>query len=556
MTLISHRELAEDASEKAAEPDLARYRRSLQRLHDALRDEGFDPVGAVRVVARLLTHDQEALGLASERVRTLAKDAARRTGPSGAIWLAFQQFLSAQARYGLGQYLTPPPVAELMREVSRGRDLSTVLDPFLGTGILLEIAAEAHPEARFQGIEVNATIADIAKAVADLTGTPLAVERADSFRLWADGELGQVDAVLTNPPYGSTTTALTAEDLKALKVPGFLSTLSPLPAELLGLELAISVLRPGGFLGIVLPQSFLTNSRWNPYRMTVFRRLEPLSVVALPEETFAPFGGVARACVLFGVRRDSVDLARIPYFKSRSVGYDGRGRPSGVSDLLQLAEPTESLGHFLREMPGGELKHTSSEDSHKTDVVMLGTIADVFTGRTPPSSTYEPTGPIVLKVGDLSSSFVSWRPRLENRANPDYLARQPRLSLRSGDICLTAAAHKPRYIGLKVNLLDMVPPEGAIASSEVLVIRLREGSVIRPPCLLAFLRSTEGYDQLQAMIRGSTAHLYARDVSELTIPLLHLLPDADQQVETFKLAAAAYRQFQRLEDAWIAVSET
>lgn len=552
MTLISR--TARMGPARTGEPDLARHRRRLQRLHDALRDDGLDPLGAVRVVAKLLTHDKETVGLASERVRTLANEAAGESGPSGALWLAFQDFLSAQARYGLGQYLTPPVVAELIREVSRGRGLSTILDPFLGTGILLEIAAGAHPEARFQGIEVNATIADIAIAVADLTDTPLAVRRADSFRLWADGELGQVDAVLTNPPYGSTSTALTIDELDALKVPGSLSNLSPLPAEMLGLELAISVLRPGGFLGIVLPQSFLTNSRWNLYRFSVFRRLEPLSVVALPEEAFAPFGGVARACVLFGIRSDTADLARIPYFRSRSVGYDGRGRPSGASDLLHLAEPNVTSGHFLSELSTGELKHTSSRDLQKAGDVELAMVADVFTGRTPRASTYENTGPIVLKVGDLSSSFVSWRPRLENRTSRDYLTRQPRLSLRSGDICLTAAAHKPRYIGLKVNLLDVVPLEGAIASSEVLVIRLREESPIRAPHLLAYLRTVEGYERLQAMVRGSTAHLYARDVSELTIPELHLLPGADEQVRTFALAAAAYRQFQRQEDAWIAVS--
>ena len=72
------------------------------------------------------------------------------------------------------------------------------------------------------------------------------------------------------------------------------------PAELAGLEASLQSLRPGEVLAIVLPHSFLTNSGWNAYRASVMKRLELEAITTLPEATFAPFKGVARACVLIG----------------------------------------------------------------------------------------------------------------------------------------------------------------------------------------------------------------------------------------------------------------
>lgn len=524
-------------------------RRRLQRLHDALRDEGLDPTNAVCATSGLLTRDATVLAAASERIRQLANEIGEGAGPSQSLWAVFQEYLSARARHGLGQYLTPPPVAELMREITRGRSIRTIFDPFLGSGLLLEAAGEVHPNAELRGIEINATIAQIARAVARLSDSQVQIKRADAFRLWADGAIESVDAVLTNPPYGATSTSLSRPELIALGVPTSLADMSPLPSELLGLELSISVLKPGGFLAVVLPYSFVSSSRWNAYRAEVLLRIRPIAIVTLPEDAFSPFGGVARACVLLAERLEPSADRDIPYFTPRSVGYDGRGRSTGDSDLLDIiaAAPHQ----YLRMSEDGALKLWAPNRS-LPGAVRLGDIADVFSGRTPSRDSYEENGPLVLKVGDLSSSFVDWRPRARNRTSRKFLARSGKQELRVGDICLTAAAHKPRYIGLKVNVLDTVPAGGAVASSEVLIVRLHTGTEICPVHLLAYLRSSDGYSALQELVRGSTAHLYAADVAEIRLPELHQLAEAGAQIEAFDQAAAAYRRFQKFEDEWIA----
>ena len=156
----------------------------------------------------------------------------------------------------------------------------------------------------------------------------------------------------------------------------------------------------------------------------------------------------------------------------------------------------------------------SSGDGHR-----LGDIADVFTGKALSRSRFTAEGPRMLKVGDLSGSMISWRDRPNCRVSVAWFEKNRHFSLQVGDICLTAAAHRPRYIGLKVDLVDVVPAEGAIPSAEVLVIRLRPGSPVAPEVLLHYLRGSAGYEAVQSLVRGSTAHLYPKDVAELLVPL-------------------------------------
>jgi hypothetical protein len=177
----------------------------------------------------------------------------------------------------------------------------------------------------------------------------------------------------------------------------------------------------------------------------------------------------------------------------------------------------------------------------------LGDIADVFTGKAIPRSEYVDNGAFHLKVGDLGGSFVSWRQRKRNQVPLDWFAKYPKFHLRVGDICLTCAAHKPRYIAQKVDLLDEVPSVGAISSPEVMVVRLHDDAPISPTELLYFLRSQDGYEQMQSMVRGSTAHLYAKDVAELRVAM----PDPssrDQLEKLHRLAGESYRAYLRYED--------
>jgi type I restriction enzyme M protein len=525
----------------APDLDLEALRRRFHSLHSTLRDAGLNPLEAVSLLASAIAPNGNAPdSRLTPEIQTALEDTARGA-TAGDLSVGFQQYIASEARNGLGQYLTPLPVADLIANlVSQSRPRS-VLDPFAGSGLLLERVGERLNGNTLIGIEINPAVAQLAQAIGRLSRQRIDVANDDAFVRWSHGELPSVDAVVTNPPFGSVATRADREGLRRVGASPALLALSVLPAELLGLELSVAALREDGSLAIVLPQSVLTNASWADYRADLFCRIRLNAVVSLAEETFAPFRGVAKACVLFATKSTTELPISVPYIRSRAIGYDDTGRPNGPSDMeaveaqvLSGASPLATItatGQVL--IPAGSKR---AEGEHSCQ---LGEVADIFSGRTLARSDYVDRGPRLLKVGDLAGSFIPWRNRKRTHIPQAVYDKNIRARLQRLDVCLTSAAHRPRYIGLKVDLIDELPSEGAMASAEVLVIRVHDDAIVTPEDVLFYLRSPGGYEQLQDRIRGSTAHLYPQDVTSVVIPL----PDAVRSRRARQAFWAASRSF-------------
>jgi enamine deaminase RidA (YjgF/YER057c/UK114 family) len=470
------------------------------------------------------------------------------------VAIVFQEIFAAEARNGLGQYLTPLPVADMMAKiVSAARVPRHVLDPFCGVGLLLDRVAAIAPKAQFTGVEINNSIARMAVFLAMISQAPVEVIEADAFALYLSGKIPKVDAVVANPPFGATATAA---NLAVKTIPTSLQALGQIPAELLGLEVCVSSLKTGGSLAIVLPQSVITNKSWADYRKHILSKIELSAIVSLPEETFAPFKGVANACVLFGKKKKTTCAQTVPFYTVTSIGYSATGRPTGASDV-------DAVTHSILTGTGndrvatisnsGDVRIASSIKSSAV-AVRLGDLCEVFVGKNPPPSIYCSSGPWLLKVGDLAGSMVSWRSRPKNHVSAAWYSQNEKHHLRTGDICLTAAGHRPKYIGLKVDIIDSLPQEGAMPSGEVLVIRQKDTSVA-PERLLFFLRSPEGYGMIQDIVRGSTGHLYHGDVEEMLIPAVDSRY-SDAAVQAQRRAVAAFRKYRKAEDAAALLAST
>ncbi len=470
------------------------------------------------------------------------------TSESDLLAALFQEFVASEARNGLGQYLTPLPVANLIATVvARDATGATVLDPFCGVGLLLDRVGSVAPGALLRGVEINDPIADLATTMASITHHAFEIVRGDAFQMHLDGAMDKADVVVANPPFGAVASMVSRDDER---IPEPLRALGTIPAELLGLEVCVDALKPNGVLAIVLPQSVLTNRSWAAYRGHLATRLALFATVSLPEETFSPFRGVANSCVLFGRRVDRTGPTASFHWVSRSVGYDSNGRATGLdSDLSAIAmailEGGDSHGTLVISQDG-----TAEVDRYRKALgPRLDEVAGVIRGKNPPASAYTRTGAWLLKVGDLSGSVLPWRQRAKNRVSPAWFAKQSAIALRPGDICMTAAAHRPKYIGLKVDLVDEVPTEGACPSGEVIVVRLKDDAAIEPEQLLFYFRSAEGYEAIQDIVRGSTGHLYPRDLASMRLPALERNDATSKAIKYYKEAVDAYRDYRRLEDA-------
>jgi len=244
-----------------------------------------------------------------------------------------------------------------------------------------------------------------------------------------------------------------------------------------------------------------------------------------------------------GARMDCHQFAR--YYRSRSVGYDETGRVAktesdmNMAALCMLGETEEASVIEVSDL--GDVRIRSAAQKPEESWVKLKDIADVFCGRTPPRSEYVDSGPFLMKVGNLRGSFISWADRERQRIPQTMFIRHANKHLQIGDICLTAAAHRPRYIGRKVDIVCNLPSGGAMPSSEVMVIRLRKEAPLQPEELLFYLRSSDGYQQMQDLVRGSTAHLYPSDVREMFVPTENS-EALREAVRHFKNASQLYLQ--------------
>jgi type I restriction enzyme M protein len=100
--------------------------------------------------------------------------------------------------------------------------------------------------------------------------------------------------------------------------------------DVLFLERAVDLLRPGGRLGIVLPYNKAAGEAFAALRRWLVGRMRLFAVVGLPRETFMPYTS-QRTFVLFAKRRAARvmpdDRERVLFAVSERAGKDAAGDP-------------------------------------------------------------------------------------------------------------------------------------------------------------------------------------------------------------------------------------
>jgi type I restriction enzyme M protein len=277
---------------------------------------------------------------------------------------AFQQVLAPAIRAGMGQYFTPNEVVEMAVRIAAPQLGDLILDPFCGSGHfltrsldhVLQANASARPEAihefkffHLHGIEKSERMARIAMTDMLLhddghtnirnTDALLSFDNyPDIIALGGDGNSDPAifDMILTNPPFGSIMKAEVMEILGRFQLG---HKRKSLPLEVLGLERCFQFLKPGGKLGIVLPDGILKNKNSGFVRSWIKEVAEIKAVISLPIETFAPYGAAVKTSLCFfqkaqdGQRPDLSAKAFLAEIES--LGYDATGRPTGSSEVAQ-----------------------------------------------------------------------------------------------------------------------------------------------------------------------------------------------------------------------------
>ena len=323
--------------------------------------------------------------------------------------VAYEQLVGSNLRGDRGEFFTPRAVCKMASEMvlatfPQDQWLTiNVLDPAAGTGgflvalmdvwreHILELAKDRWGEDDRQvanetkeqlrgiasthlfGIDFNPGLVRAAQMNLVMHGDGSTnVFHADSLLPpgeWPHGGQNDVasniipnyfDAVLTNPPFGSKIPIDDPHVLAQYEIAGppivpvrqGRTMPNAVPPERLFIERCLQLLRPGGRVAIVLPDSILTNPGLLALRRWILNNARVIASVDLPKETFQPHTGTQTSVLLlqkksreemdteqaFGRHRQYEVFMAMP----RAVGHDRRGNPlycrTPEGDLIEVEE--------------------------------------------------------------------------------------------------------------------------------------------------------------------------------------------------------------------------
>jgi hypothetical protein len=217
----------------------------------------------------------------------------------------------------LADFYTGRTFADLLVAGLQVDEPETALDLGAGRGALLAAISERWPRVRLHAAEL------------DRTGWPTLSERFPELRLFRGSGLseellnglrldgGSVDVAVCNPPYLSHEhTQLTRQLLRDARLEGCLK-LKKLSSDILFLAQNLRLLRQGGELGIILPDTLISGQEYAAFRESLMTSHEVLRVIQIP---CLAFSGAEAQTHVVSIRCGASTGDSVSLWKS---GFDG-----------------------------------------------------------------------------------------------------------------------------------------------------------------------------------------------------------------------------------------
>lgn len=281
---------------------------------------------------------------------------------------AYEAFASSSLRQQEGQFFTPLNAVEWLVKAVAPTASDFVIDPACGAGGFLSAVARfnlrngsdaSDATKRLYGIEKDRLLARLARshiAITTLTEAPIICGDALSFigddetPLNADDYIESFDIVLSNPPFGSK--IISASDAvrgkfelgykwrRQKKIGAYAKTTElqkNVPPQILFVERIISLLKPGGRLGVVLPESLVSSASYGHVVQYMTEHLRLAAVVGMPESLFKSSGKGGthtKTCLIIAEKPKRKSRTYSIYMaETKWCGNDSRGKSINKDDL-------------------------------------------------------------------------------------------------------------------------------------------------------------------------------------------------------------------------------
>ena len=299
-----------------------------------------------------------------------------------AIGDAFEVFIGPALRGAEGQFFTPRNVVDMMVKIVDPQPGEKIIDPACGSGGFLITALShvwqhlRHEGTRkrwterylikremevatdcFRGVDRDTFLSRVCKAYMALIGDGRGgvfcqntLEPVDSWPplMRQKIKLKSFDVVLTNPPFGKKIVVQGEKiisqfdlgykwkrDRKTGQLSKTVSLRDRLPPQIPFLERCIQLLKPGGRIGIVLPESVFGNPSHAYVVHWLQTRLHVTAIVNMPEALFKTSGKGGthtKVCILVGTVGKQDDTSPIFMAEAKWCGHDSRGNPTMRTD--------------------------------------------------------------------------------------------------------------------------------------------------------------------------------------------------------------------------------
>jgi len=306
----------------------------------------------------------------------------------------YEHFLGGVFRGAMGQYFTPRPIVKFIIDFLEPNIDDFLIDPACGSGGFLIYTLERMRKELFAkldekdaayrwqdfalkqvyGIEINSQLARVSmmNMIIHEDGHTN-IENADALdnpESWKRQKIREYfgkkfTLLLTNPPFGASVKDREKPYLSSYELGGKIKKRNRQNTETLFIERCLDFLKPGGRMGIVLPDGILTNSSLQYVRDFVNEKAQILGVVSLPQTAFkrpaskgsGDTGSGVKASLLFLRKKKEGEklLKDYPIFMAiaEHIGYDATGRPdkNEFPDILKAWEEfrkTNRISFFVK----------------------------------------------------------------------------------------------------------------------------------------------------------------------------------------------------------------
>ena len=316
--------------------------------------------------------DGESIRYIDERLRDLDLGNMQRD----VIGDAYELFMGSAVKGQFGQFFTPKNAADLLVAFVNPTANEDVLDLTCGAGGFLASAAShvfannpsldmtSYASQHLYGVDKDALLARLARIrVATNYQTTGNIVCADSL-VWSNKEISfadkQFDVILTNPPFGSNISAGSEETLKKftlakkyrcrgdnyIESDAVNTAIAP---QVVFFEQCLNLLKEGGRLGIVIPESMISSRKYGYVTHYLLERTTLKAIVGMPETLFKTSGkgGTHTKTCLVYLEKNQPRTKEQTFFAAEAkwCGHDSRGREIPNDDLPAIHTAWESYNN-------------------------------------------------------------------------------------------------------------------------------------------------------------------------------------------------------------------